>query len=438
MSPRQILIVEDEHALGKAIEFAVRRTGHLPMLAASGAAAVTHASKERVDAAIVDIGLPDMSGLDLIQKLRATHSGLPVLVITAHGTLEHAIAARKNGATDYLVKPLDLKQLETTLHAMLAGQSEPAAPRRTQEKGRTASSTVSDVLVGTALCLRAVFEGISRACVSDESALITGPSGSGKTLAARVIHANGKNKGESLLEVECGALTTLDELSKLKKGSVLLKEVADLSPALQRQIAAALNEANGPRWMATSRQAPAEAMREGTLRPELYYALSALHLDMPPLQQRTSDVPALAAHFQPEVEISTAAMATMQAYDWPGNVRELQHVLNLAVGLAGAEKVILPSHLPPHLVYASEAKAGPVMPAEVQAVIGRWVDSTLAAMEEETRNYDQLLDSLEALLLQHLLQRHDEKPTYLASALRMNRTTLRQKMRRLGIVGEEG
>ena len=434
MNPRQLLIVEDEHALGKAIDFAVRRTGHLPSLAASGAAAMAQARKTPPDAAIIDIGLPDMSGLDLIQTLRSSNPALPVLVITAHGTLDHAIAARKNGATDYMVKPLDLKQLESTVNALLAGKSGADVPPRASEKSTARPLETSGEMIGSALCLRRVFEGISRACIASEPVLITGPSGSGKALAAQVIHANSLAKNNPLTVLECSSIESETVLDAQKEGAVLLKEVTELTPRLQRHLAEALGKESGPRWLATSSLSPSDAMRQGSLRPELYYALSALHLELPSLQQRTSDIPALTAHFLPDGEVAPAAMSLLQAYEWPGNVRELKHVLGLASALAGKGKAVLPCHLPPHLAESAGRKLGPLAPAEMQAMLGRWLDGCLEAIPEEDRNYDQLLDQLEGMVLQHLLSRFEDKPTYLANALRMNRTTLRQKLRRLGLV----
>ena len=441
MTPQNILIVEDEHALGTALSFAVRRIGHVPELVATGTAALDVVRTRTLDAAVVDIGLPDMSGLDLIKKLRLQHSALPVLVITAHGTLDHAIAARKNGASDYLVKPLDLRQFEASVNALLSvGTAKQGADApRTGLAARQAAAQ----LVGTSPALRDVFTGIARACVSDAPVLITGPTGAGKSLVAETIHANSPRRTGPLVFVSGASLPGMEELiaqaRKAAAGTLVIEEVATMPPAVQSGLATEhLADQKSVRWMATSTLPPLDAMRSGGLRAELYYALSALHLGLPPLRDRTSDIPALVTHFLPErISVSASAMDILQAYDWPGNVRELEHVLSFSSDLAG-DGVILPGHLPAHLSQAAASRTGPLAPAEVQATLGRWLDSKLEGPHRDELSYDMVLDQLEAMALQHLLDRHDGKPTHLANALRMNRTTLRQKLRRLGLATGDG
>lgn len=425
-----ILIVEDEHALGSALALAVRRLGHLPVLAASGAAALETLKAQRFEAVVLDIGLPDMSGLEVLDRIRAAGSKLPVLVITAHATLDHAIASQKLGVADYLTKPLDLRRFEESLAALVAQGVLVGKPLESQ----------TATLIGAAPCMREVFLGIARACPSESPVLIHGPCGSGKTLAAGVIHANGSRGSGPLRQVECGAIRGLGalEISMADhQGTALLKEVTLLDAESQSWLAERLARppGDGLRWIATSRIDPAEAVRTGVLRQDLFYAFSALTVEMPPLRERVGDIPALGQFllgvrdggFKP-LEITATALCAMQAYSWPGNVLELRHVLEHAQAMSRGGP-LFPGHLPPHVAAALHASGGTVVSGELDAVVGRWLDSQMELIPEEGWHYDSLLDRIEGAVLGHLMKRFENRPTRLATAMRLNRATLRQKLR---------
>lgn len=431
MTPQPILIVEDEHALGTALGFAVRRIGHLPTLVATGADALERVRRSPPALVVLDIGLPDISGLEVVKQLRVRHPALPVIMITAHGTLEHAISARQKGATEYLVKPLDLRQFENCVRALLPSSVQettarpPLAPADSQPPN----------LIGAAPALRDVFTGIARACASTAPVLITGASGTGKTLAARLIHAHGDKS-----HAACSIMEASDfGQGAPEDGTVILEEITAVPAAMQSQLAARVSERPGSvRWIATSSLEAADAMQKGLLRPELYYAFSALHVALPPLRERASDIPALAAFFLGMrgggASLSSTALASLQAHDWPGNIRELRQVLGLAADLA-RDGVIYPVHLPPQLAATAAADRAP---ADLEATLERWLEAQVDAAGSAGILYDQLMDRLEATVLRRLLERHEGRPTHLANALGMNRATLRQKLRRLGLDGDEG
>lgn len=444
MRPQTILIIEDEHALGTALSFAVRRAGHLPTLAASGTAGLDAMKKEKFAALVLDIGLPDMSGLQVLEKVRRQLATLPVLVITAHATLDHAITAQKLGATEYLTKPLDLRQFENTLVALLA-QGVPLVATTTTVAGAAPGKTAT--LIGAAPCLQEVFVGIARSCAGHMPALITGPTGSGKTLAASVIHAHGRRAAQSLRSLECLSLKDAEAITLAlaeTKGTLVLEEITQLAPSAQSQLAACLADSTAarPRLLATTSTDPREAVIQGTLRAELFYAFSALTIPMPPLRERTGDIPALSAYFLAQSEgraspqITPPALAALQAYAWPGNVRELRHVLDYAATVCRGGPLLL-SHLPPHVASAAQDPLQPVMAGELDAALSRWLDTRLALQADEPPAYDALLDQVEGAMLRHLLTRFDNKPTHLANSLRMNRATLRQKLRRVGLQRDE-
>jgi DNA-binding NtrC family response regulator len=429
-----ILIVEDEHALGSALALAVRRLGHLPTLAASGGAALDLTAKTRFEAIVLDIGLPDMSGLEVLNQLRNSGSKVPVLIITAHATLDHAIASQKLGVADYLIKPLDLRRFEQSISALVTKGVVIAEP---------AESTAT-TLIGAAPRMHEVFLGIARACTGDMPVLVHGPCGSGKTLAARVIHANGSRSGGPLRLVECGTIRGVEALHGLladPRGTLVMEDLAGLDPAIQADLADLTTQAAAtmPRLIATMNADPQQAVRDGSLRPDLYYALSSLTIAMPPLRERVGDIPALSRFFfglrgdpSAPVEITAPALCAMQAYGWPGNVRELRHVLEHAQAMSRGGP-LFPGHLPPHVAEALRLSDGKAVSGELDAVVARWLDSRLELSAEETWHYDALLDQVEAAMLRHLLARFDNRPTRLAAALRMNRATLRQKLRRAGL-----
>lgn len=432
VTPNAILIVEDEHALGTALSFAVRRAGHLPTLVASGAAALDAVKRETFSAIVLDIGLPDISGLRVLEKLRAKDAALPVLIITAHATLDHAISAQKLGATEYLPKPLDLRQFERTLAGLLAKAVVTETPALPTTPGVT--------LIGAAACLQDVFIGIARACAGDVPCLITGPTGSGKTLAASVIHAHGPRSKLAIATIDAARVASaaaLDEaLAKQAGTTLVIEEIAHLNDELQARLAAWLGSPpkQHPRLIATCSVDPRAAVESGGLRAELYYALAALTIPLPSLRERSGDIAALSAFFLglrgSHAQLTPMALAALQAYAWPGNVRELRHALDYAMTMSRGGAILV-SHLPSHIAAAGTATT--TLPSgELDVAVSRWLDQQLQN-KSELPAYDQLLDGIEAMVLRHLLNRYDQKPTHLAADLRMNRATLRQKLRRAGL-----
>jgi DNA-binding NtrC family response regulator len=440
MTAHPILIIEDEHALGTALSFLVRRMGHLPTLVASGAAGLAELDRVRFAAVVLDIGLPDMSGLTVLERIRQDGVSVPVLVITAHATLDHAIHAQKSGATGYLTKPLDLRQFEQTLGAMLAPGVTLTDPAAVAADATPRPAT----LIGAAPCLRDAFVGIARACAGEFPVLITGPSGVGKSLTAAVIHAHGTRAHQALEFIAGAGFEDPAQLNRHAAGTVVLEEVTDLSPSRQTGLATWLADpdANKPRLLATTVRDPLAAVRDGLLREDLFYSLTTLTIPLPPLRERSGDIPALSAFFVgvrsdgPAPTLTPPVLAALQAYPWPGNVRELRHVLDYAVTMSGGGPVFL-SHLPAHVAAAGGPDAA-ASAGELEVVIGRWLDAALALPEAARPDYDGMLDQLETVMLRHLMARHEHKPTHLAAALRIHRATLRQKLRRAGLQrGEE-
>jgi len=429
-----ILIVEDEHALGNALSLAVLRLGHSPTLAASGAAALERISEKAFEAIVLDIGLPDMSGLEVLQKIRGSGSMVPVLIISAHATLDRTITSQKLGIADYLIKPLDLQRFEEVISSLVTKSvliSEPAE-----------LETIS--LIGAAPGMHRVFLGIARACGGDLPVLVHGACGTGKTLAARVIHTNSNRAADTLRYVECASIRHPDSLRAYladPSGTLVLEGIDALGLNLQDTLAEAMERLDVPlpRLIATMHNDPRELGDKNPLRSEIFYAFGALSIEMPALRDRSGDIPALSRFFHGirgdsavTFVISAAALCALQAYTWPGNVRELRHVIEYARAMSRGGP-LLPGHLPPYVADALRASGANVVAGELDAAIARWLDPQLELTAEADWQYDFLLEKIEASMLRHLLQRFENRPTRLAAALRMNRATLRHKLRRSDI-----
>ena len=434
MKAKSVLIIEDEHALGSALSLLVTRMGHRPELVASAAAGLEAIGTGGFDAAVIDIGLPDKSGLEVLDAVRKAGSALPVLMVTAHATLEHALESQKQGATAYMNKPLDMEELKVQLEALLEQGV-------TVDQASPGDAEVDPVsLIGAAPCLRDVFIGIARASTGDFPVLISGASGSGKSLAARLVHKHGKQAGGPLHEVDGLGLEEWKVSDEWSGGSVILENLSAVNAGVQASISEWIqsDEAQQVRIIATVPMNPQEAVEQGLLREDLYFAFKPGVINMPNLSERSSDIPALCHYFAglnkgagEAAEITPGALSALQAYDWPGNVRELKHVLHYAMSMSQGGPIIL-SHLPESMREgAGEAVATGELGTELELAIQRWLDQEMAASEEVP--YEDLLQRLETKLLQYLMERFEQKPTRLAAAMSLHRGTLRQKLQRCGL-----
>jgi DNA-binding NtrC family response regulator len=426
---KHVLIVEDEHALAAALATVAERMGARVTLAPSGKRALAAIRDETPDLIVLDIGLPDMSGLDVLASAFPETQGipLPVLVVTAHGHLENALAATRMGVAEYLVKPLDLHAFERSIRGLL----DSVAPNPVAEA--SAAPPTETTIIGGAPSMQRVFRDIAQACSGLSPVVISGAPGAGKSLAARVIHANGSLAGMPLVAVD------LAEDNALPPGwdGTLLLENIDLLPVTAQADLARRMEAGlppGTRIIATTRTNLHETVRAGRLREDLYYRLRVLEIRMPPLAERREDIPALAAFFlgkacsDRSIGFSPEAMALMTAYPWPGNVWELRNAVDYALAVCGGSR-ILPQHLPVALTLSDDEGGDPIT-GELRRALRRWIARELQA-GDEPRAYADILDDIESLLLGELLERFGNKPTRLAEALKIHRTTLRRKCARL-------
>lgn len=434
-----ILIIEDEAGLAQALKAACEQLGQRARVTANARAGLEQARHlaAALRLIILDIGLPDRSGLDLLPELRALLPRVPVLIITAHGSLQNAVAAKQQGAAEYLVKPLDLTALEQAVNALL--QQSAAAP------AKTAPAVNPQALTGSSLAMQPVFKAIAQACTSSAPVLLRGPSGSGKTLAASVIHAHSQRAAGPFITLPCGGLTAGAAgdailngalLESARGGTLLLDEICDL-PADSQALLLRLVEtppgsrdAPDVRIIAATQRDLASEVTAGRFRRDLYFRLHVIEIVLPALRQRMEDIPALTATLLERIapgrglQPSPDFLARLASWDWPGHVRELKNALEHAVSVSPGP-LLLPAHLPAPM-RAPKDSAAPAR--RLDSALAAWVAARLRS--DDPLSYDALHDDLEGRLLAALLPHFDNRPTRLAAALNMNRNTLRKRLGR--------
>lgn len=388
---RSVLVVDDKELMRESVGATLERAGFGVTTAMDAPGALRQIAQRRPDVVVTDLKMPGMSGLELLEKIREIDDDLPVVLMTAFGTIETAVAAIKQGAFDYLTKPFEGDELvitvkrasdhgrvlkENKLLRAAAGLTEGGAPIEQVERSATPGLLGVSRLVGDSEAMRKLRDQIRAIATSQGTVLITGPSGSGKEVVARSLHEMSSRKAgpflavncaalsESLLESELfgherGAFTGADRLRKGRfeladGGTLLLDEVSEISPRIQAKLLRVLQERTfervgsslsigvDVRVIATSNRDMAASVASGEFRQDLYFRLNVLPVGVPPLAERLSDVGPLANHFLTQVcrregrgplRLTPEAVRVMQAYTWPGNVRELQNICERAVVL---------------------------------------------------------------------------------------------------------
>jgi DNA-binding NtrC family response regulator len=409
-----ILIIEDEYALAAALSTLVRRLDVTPVVAASGQGGIDKLAGQTYALIILDVGLPDMSGLKVLEKIQALPKPPPVMIITAHGTLDTALEAQRLGACEYFLKPLNLTDMQRAIREVFM-------PVKVEPRAET-------TMIGNSEPMQRAFAVIAQASGNDAPVLLQGPPGSGKSLAAQVIHCHSARAEQSLIVFRADEWTeeraeaALDEaIANAGDGVLVLDEISVWSKPLQAALMHRLNAGTvKARLFSASSQEAALQLRE-----DLFYALAVLQVILPPLRERTLDIPPLAASFLGERVLSAEALAALKAHAWSGNVRELKTAMAHAAAVCSGA-TILPHHLPASIVQQDETGH---LEETMKRGIAAWLDQKTTGSDETMPAYDDLLEAVEAAMLELLLKRFDGKPTRLAAAMKMNRATLRRKLR---------
>ena len=374
----KVLVVDDEPSVLKAVEALLAKKGHAVVALDSPIAATQRLAQEDFDVALLDIKMPQLSGLELLSAVKHRRPEVEVIMMTGHATVETALAAIKAGAYDYLTKPFeDVEMVARSVSKAAERKMLFDRNRQLETQLREREGAPGDGLVGNSAAIREVTRMIEAVAYSATTVLVTGESGTGKELVARALHARSPRKAHPFVALNCGALTETLLESELfghvkgaftgatgrkegrfelaDGGTLFLDEIGDISPALQIKLLRVLQQKEFERVggtqtlkvdvrlvAATNRDLAAE-VKGGKFREDLYYRLNVVAVTLPPLRQRKGDIPALVSHFIDKYgkaygkEIRGLAPGTLNAllsHDWPGNVRELENVVERAVVLS--------------------------------------------------------------------------------------------------------
>src|SRR3981081_426113 len=386
-----ILVVDDQHSIRLMLESGLSLNGFHVSFARNGAEALAATATQKFDAVISDIYMPDGDGLTLVQDLPALFPALPIILMTAQGSVELAFRAVEEGATDFIAKPFEVSAVAALLRRYLSAASEAA------DTGSDIATLVDNIsrsgLVGKSPAMVGVYRLIARAARSDAPVLVMGESGTGKELVARAIHNFSPRERKPFVAVNCSGLTdtlleselfghtkgaftgAVGERSGLFEsadgGTIFLDELASTSPGFQASLLRVLQSGEVRRVGSTQTRrvdvrvigASNASLREmaaaGQFRPDLFYRLSVITLDLPPLRERGGDVDVLVAHFlragasegNAAFRLTREAGAALRSYPFPGNVRELENAIRRAIALCPNEVITLDC-LPPEIAVA--------------------------------------------------------------------------------------
>ncbi|MEJ2185600.1 MAG: sigma-54 dependent transcriptional regulator [Gemmatimonadota bacterium] len=388
MTPRRarILVVDDEHSVRDSLENWFRKDGHDVRSAANGSEALDALEASRFDAAVVDIKMPGMDGVELQERIHRIDPQLAVIMITAFASVETAVRALKQGAFDYVTKPIDPDELSHLVRRALEHRR--LREENLQLRGTIDEFVAGDSIVGNSASMQKVMELAEHVAKTDATVLIRGESGTGKELIARAIHANSQRRYAPIIAVNCGGLpeTLLESelfghekgaftgaqyrrkgrLEMVDGGTLFLDEVGSISVKTQIDLLRVLETKEFHRIGGTkpvtvdfrvicaTNEDLEEAVESGRFREDFYYRINVFTIEVPPLRARRSDIPLLAEHFLARFArqmntrvraISPQAMAMLEAYDWPGNVRELSNAIERAM-VVGKGDAIMPEDLP--------------------------------------------------------------------------------------------
>ena len=473
-----LLIVDDEPSILTAFRRAFRDWPLNLVTAETAYDGLALAREHHPDVIILDVRLPDMSGLEALRSLRALDARSPVIFITGKSTTDTAIEAMKLGAYEYLLKPLELAQLRQVIQRALDISRLMHVPAVVAEAD--AADERADAIIGRCPAMQDVYKAIGRVAGQDVTVLITGESGTGKELVARAIYQHSRRATGPFLAINCaaipeqlleselfghekGAFTGADRrrIGKFEQctgGTIFLDEVADMSPLTQSKVLRLLQEQqfervggnetlqSDVRVLAASNQDLEALVAAGRFRQDLYYRLSVFTIRLPGLRERGDDLLLLVKHylrrFNRELgkdvqQIAPEAMALLRDYPWPGNIRELQSVLKQALLLA-AGPILVPDFLPASLRKGGADRQAAALASQPQADaldgFAAFAPHVEARLKEGAENlYEEMLRRMERLLLTRVLQHTGGNQLQAAKILGITRGSLLTKIRDLGI-----
>jgi DNA-binding NtrC family response regulator len=448
MTPsRTVLVVDDDQSFRRVMEYQLHEDGYRVLTAASASAALQQFELETIDVVVTDVKMPGGDGLELLARLKAMEPDLPIVMLTAHGTIGSAVEAMKRGAVDYLTKPFTREQFRVALSKTL----DVAALKRENRQLRAvvAERFSFEGMIADSRAMHRAIEVASRVAPSDATVLLEGESGTGKELLAKAIHFHSPRQGRPLVIVNCAAIpehlleselfghrrgsftgATADKSGKFEaahEGTIFLDEVGDLPMSMQVKILRVLQNREvdkvgelrpvkvNIRVVAATNRDLDKMVADGTFRGDLYYRLAVVAIQMPPLRERTEDIPRLVDHFIVKhggrATVDPGVWSILNRYAWPGNIRELENTVQRALVL-DRDGVIGIDDLPDRL---------------------RAPDSRVARLRMELPDDGLPLEDVERELLGAALVKHAWNQTKAATYLNISRSALIYRMQKFGL-----
>lgn len=448
-----LLVIDDEEAVCRAFTEVLATEGFAVESLADGESALHRLKEQPFDLVVTDLALPGPGGMEILEFLVRHRPECPCIIITGYGTIKNSVAAMRLGAYDYLTKPVDPQELRLVVARALDHQrlKRENLQLRQELQERFAFANV----VGTSEAILQVFDLVRKVADTDSTVLLLGESGTGKELIARALHYNSSRRERPLIPVNCAAIPEElleDELFGHERGAfthavrarpgrfemgdggtIFLDEIADMSPGLQVKILRVLQDRSFERIggvktirvdirvIAATNQNLEELVRRGRFREDLYYRLNVIPILIPPLRERTADIPLLVQHFledfsrkrqMPVKRLAPEALELLCRYPWPGNVRELEHLVERLVTLTEGE-VVGVADLPERF----RRHPAPLPPAP-------------PAFPEEGLDFAAAVQQLERDLILKALEKTNWVKSRAARLLQLNRTTLLEKMKK--------
>jgi DNA-binding NtrC family response regulator len=474
---KQILIADDEANLRRVLGAQLQRDGYDVLLAEDGEQALSILADNHVDVVVSDLRMPKLDGMQLLKKIVAERPELPVIIITAHGTVDTAVEALKLGAFDYVTKPFDRTEFKNVIDKA----------SRTADLRQREIDMAERGLIGQSPAMLGIYGMIDKVADTPSTVLITGESGTGKELIARALHEKSSRRDKPFIRVNCAAIPSdliESELFGYEKGAftgavtskpgrfelahsgtLFLDEIGEIPVNMQVKLLRAIQEQEfervggiktirvDVRLIAATNRDLVEEIKEGRFREDLYYRLNVVQMRLPPLRERKSDIPLLTEHFirrfrerlnkRNVVGVTDAAMEVLLAHSWPGNIRELENVIERAMLFCDGERLDVPD-LPDDLrgmPSSSPGKQGSPRtgestrstsplpePAEVPA--SEPSTSEVLDLKERVR---EVVAKVERDLIVRVLQQTGGNVTHTARLLKISRKSLQTKMKELGL-----
>lgn len=475
MSINNILVADDEESMRWVLSKALRKKGFNVDLARDGDEALRSIKANCYDLAILDIKMPGLSGLELLDRVRELKSDLLVVIMTAEASMKNAVEAMKRGAYDYLTKPFDLDVIDAIIEKVNRAREMTSQVTLLKEELKDRYQ-LEKTIIGNSPAMREIYKTIGKVAPSDVTVLVQGESGTGKELIARAIHFNSKRLGKPFIALNCAAIpkdlleselfgfekgaftgATERKLGKFEQangGTIFLDEIGDMPIDLQAKILRVLQEKEVTRTggnqnltvdvriVAATNQDLQESVRRKAFREDLYYRLNVIPLQLVPLRERIEDIPLLVEYFLTKVcaelevpikQCSSEALRFLTGYTWPGNVRELENTIKRAVILSSDPLLTIADF--PGL---RAQKGGEMVPSEelsLEGIVDIKLRGSFTNMEKMENGdvYAMVLEQVERPLIRFVLEKTRGNQVRAADILGINRNTLRKKITELGI-----